>query len=87
MNELMIFCSCITLLSFTPAFNIEPIYKERVGYFIPYFVFTTFGMNLLLQIHAIWWQVRFIMKRKENMIAAKDKAKLAAMTKKTPTKP
>lgn len=55
MNEVIIFSVCMVLLTFTPAFNIDPRPKERIGYLIPYLIFMCTSMNLLLQVHAIWW--------------------------------
>lgn len=43
------------ILAFTLAFNIEPLEKENVGYLILGVVLTVTLVNLLMQVHAIWW--------------------------------
>ena len=59
LNEIFFYCACMVMLCFTPAFNIQPKQKERIGYMLPYLVVTTICVNLLLQMHAIWWQFTF----------------------------
>lgn len=66
LNEFFFFSSCMVLLAFTPAFIIEPLEKERVGYLIPYIVLITISVNLLMQVHAIWWQLMFNRRQRLN---------------------
>jgi hypothetical protein len=66
----------MVMLCFTPAFNIEPKYRKIVGYLLPYLVLLASCVNLLLQIHAIWWQFKFNRRRKQNFIASKNPPKI-----------
>ena len=48
LNELVIFTATVSLVAFTPAFNISPSTKDKVGYFILYLVVMITLVDLLL---------------------------------------
>jgi len=66
LNEVIFFCTCVVLLSFSPAFGLKPEDKEQIGYLVPYFTFLVATVNLLLLLHATWWQILFFDSRREN---------------------
>lgn len=68
LNEAIFFSSCMVTLSFTPAFNILPLEKENVGVLMIGLVMLTTTVNLLMQVHAIWWQFTFNRKRRLNYL-------------------
>ena len=58
----------MVVLCFTPAFVLDPSERYKIGQVVPYLCVIVAAVNLLMQVHAIWWQVMFRRRRRKNQL-------------------